>query len=676
MRPPRVRDRPRPVRTVRGRSSLSPEAARRAAVFGTVVVALFAILVVRLWFLQVVGARGFEAQAVGNSVRTINIPAPRGTILDRNGEVLAGNREAWDIVATPEDLVEGTDKRSQVSASGTKTLHKLARAIDEPERRLRSLMVNGSRKAAAKSVVLKADIPSDLRIALAERIRQYPGIRLQATSRRDYPFRSSLGHVLGYVGRISPEELEARKLQGYRNDAILGKAGLELRYEEYLRGKDGEIKIEVDGNGQPIGRGTLSRKEPKPGLTLQTTIDIKVQQALENAIAEQVLIKSAPNGGGGGVVLDIATGEVVAMASFPAIDPRAFSRNRVRELKEYSRKGGRNAYFNRPLESYSPASTFKPVTAIAALNPGYFEPTDFLSSPKTVKLYTTFFNNFRKVELPDMQFRRAIAMSSDTFFYQVGAKIYKRSGENADGDNKLKYWSDQLGMGRPTGIDLPGERGGDLPDKAWKIRTFESFKNKPRNWNRWLPGDTINMSIGQGFLRATPLQMARAYAAILDDEHRLQTPAIGRSVLDPTSTNVDVVADLEKGRKQSILPPFNPGVLEAVRGGMYDATNTSEGTASGVFGALGGIVAGKTGTSENGKTLKGVPRADHSWFVGYAPVNGDEKPKYVVAVIIEYSGLGGAAAAPAACKALAAAVPYNPSRCGSGSRPAVAVGAD
>lgn len=665
MRPPRMTEAFRPGRPGRGGNPMNPVTARRIALFGSIVVALFALLVIRLWFLQVVGARGFEAQAVGNSVRTINIPAPRGQILDRNGEVLAGSRLAWDIVALPQDLVTGIGKESEISAQADKTLRKLARVIGEPERRLRSLMVRGNKKAAYKSVVLKADIEDDLRIALAERIRQYPGIRLQPTFRRDYPFETSLSHVLGYVGQISPDDIDQRRLQGYRNDAIVGGAGLEQRYEEFLRGKDGEQRVEVDGSGEPVGRGTLSKKEARPGLTLQTTIDIRVQQALEAAIAEKVLLKSEADAGGGGVVLDVDTGEVIAMASFPNLDPRSFSRGRTKELKAF-RRDPRKAYQQRPLLAYPPGSTFKPVTAIAALNAGYFTPDDFLASPKTIKLYTTFFNNFRKIELPDMQFRRAIAMSSDTFFYQVGAKIYKQSGEDPNGDNKLRYWAGQLGFGRSTGIDIPGERGGDLPDKEWKIRNLG--RRKPRNWDKWLPGDTINMSVGQGFLSASPLQMARAYSALLNDGHRLLTPTVGREIRDPKTD--EVISDLAMGRKETQLPPFNPRVLETVLGGLYDVTNTSEGTAAAVFSRLGGIVAGKTGTAENGR------RRDHSWFVGYAPANVGATPKYVVAVIIENSGLGTEAAAPVACRALAAAVPYDPNRCGRGSRPAQPVGAD
>lgn len=669
MRLPRVTETSQPRGSSRGGSPLTPSSAKRIALFGSIVVALFGILVVRLWFLQVVGARGFEAQAVGNSVRTINIPAPRGQIVDRNGVVLAGSRLAWDIVALPQDLVTGSGDDSKISEQGAATLKKLARATGEPLKRLRGLMLRGNKKAAYKSVVLKADIDDDLRIPLAERIRQYPGIHLQETFRRDYPFSASLGHVLGYVGQISEDDLEQKRLKGYRNDAIVGKAGLELRYEDFLRGKDGEQRVEVDAAGQPVGRGTLSTKQARPGLTLRTTIDIKVQQALENELREKVLNKSEVNAGGGGVVLDVRSGEVIAMASFPTLDPRAFSRGRVKELRGF-RANPRRAYDNRPLLTYPPASTFKPITAIAALNAGYITPETYKTSPKTLELYGTFFNNFRKIQLPDMTIRQAIAVSSDTFFYQVGNDILKHSGQDGQlsGDNKLKFWASQFGLGRGTGIDIPGDVGGDLPDLEWKVRNLFGVRKTEPLWNKWRKGDTINMSVGQGFLRASPLQMARAYAALVNDGHRLLTPTVGSEIRDPKTD--DVISDLAKGRKESVLPPFNPRVLETVLGGLYDVTNRSDGTAAAVFSRLGGRVAGKTGTAENGN------REDHSWFVGYAPANVDATPKYVVAVLIENAGLGTEAAAPAACKTLAAAVPFDPALCGAGGRPSLPVGAD
>jgi len=637
VRPPRVTE---PAAPARGRGKpLNPMSAKRIATLGTIVVVLLGILVVRLWFLQVVGARSFEAQAVGNSVRSINIPAPRGEILDRNGVPLAGSRLAWDIVALPQDL-DGEQ--------GDRTLRKIARVLGEPPAKLRRLMASGKKRAPYKSVVLQADIDDSLRIPLNERIREFAGIRLERNFRRDYPLGAAVSQVVGFVGPITEAEIDEKRRQGYRNDAIVGRDGLELRYEEFLKGADGERRVEVDAAGQPVGRGTLSERPARAGLNLQTTIDVNVQKALYSALREQVELKAERTAGAGGVVLDATTGEVIALASYPGYDPRRYNRSQRNRRKIY----------NRALQGYPPGSTFKPVTAVAALNSGIITPDKFLSSPKTVVLFRTPFNNFRKKSLPDMQIRRAIAMSSDTFFYQVGASIWKRSPLQAqkDGDNKLRYWADQLGLGRRTGIDIPGEQSGVLPDRAWKVKNLSPKYG--RLWDRWLPGDTINMSVGQGLLAASPLQMARAYAALLNGG-RVLTPTVGSATLDPNSGRM--VSDLMKGREEGHTAAFNPRVLETVLGGMHDVTSTNDGTAVPVFGALGGLVSGKTGTAEN------RPRRDHAWFVGYGPANAGAAPKYVVAVVVENAGLGAAAAAPVACRTLAAAIGYDAGRCGKGN---------
>ncbi len=655
---------------------LTSTTARRIGLFGSIVMVLFGILVVRLWFLQVVGAAGFEQRAEGNSVRTINIPAPRGDILDRNGKVIATSREAWDVVALPQDLGEGNETDYQLTPEGDATLKRVAAVIGVKPAVLRNRMKRGNKSAAFKSVVLQPDLAEDdpLFLALNERIREFPGIRLERTFRRRYEQGAYLSHVLGYVGQIPVEDADAYRKRGYRNDAIVGRAGLESEYERFLRGEDGERRIEVDGSGQPTGRNVLSERPAKPGATLTTSIDIDVQTALDDAVAEAVLTKSEFDGGGGGVVLDAQTGQVVAMSSFPQVDPVLYSRGKPGAIKAYEKKWKSRSFgINRAVWAYPPASTFKPVTAIAALNSGALQPDEPLTSPKQLIYGGTVFRNFRGLELPDMSVRGALMMSSDTFFYQVGNRIHLRTREpgRREGNNKLRYWSQALGLGATTQVDLPegAEASGVLPDRDWKrSRTFAI--EAP---NTWRPGDTINMSVGQGFLTATPLQMARAYAAIIDDEHRLRTPTIGDKIRSADDPN-NILLDITKGLPESTLPTINPGVLEAVTGGLYDVVNNSQGTAQSVFSKLPNLVAGKTGTAENSRN--GKARKDHSWFVGYGPVGGDEPPKYIVAVVIQNGGLGTVAATPAACKALVTALDRDPSDCNAGRNPSATAVAD
>jgi penicillin-binding protein 2 len=630
-----------------GGGGLTPTSARRLAALGTVVIVLLGILIVRLWFLQVVGAQEFEARAVGNSVRTINIPAPRGNIVDRNGQVLAGSRLAWDIVALPQDL-EGPE--------GDRTLRRIARVIGQPPAKLRRIMASGKRRAPYKSVVLMADIEDDVRLPLTEKIGQFPGIRLEPTFRRDYPYGDYLSHALGYVGAIPEEDIEERRRQGYRNDAIVGRDGLEQRYEEFLKGVDGERRVEVDAAGQPAGRGVISERRPKPGLDLLTTLDVNVQLALEDALREQVERRSV-GGGGGGVVLDVETGAVVALASYPRKHPGAYSRGNRRIINKIQRNP-RKVEINRALWAYPPASTFKPVTSIAALNAGYMTPETFLSSPKSVKLFGTPFGNFRQREQPDMQIRRALATSSDTFFYQVAATIFRRAEreDQREGHNKLYDWARELGLGQPTRIDIPGESPGVVPDREWKEANLPRTE---RLFDQWRPGDTINMGVGQGFLDASPIQMARLYATFLNGRRLLQ-PTVGWKVVDPTGRTV---SDLAAGRSETQIRELGPGVLDAVLHGLRDATTTFEGTGWSTFGAVGGLVAGKTGTAETGRDR------DHAWFVGFGPATPGSTPKYVAAVVVEYSGLGGEVAAPIVCRTMAVALSYDPKRCSAVSRP-------
>ena len=640
------------------RPTRDPRTVKRLATFGSVLVVLLGLLIVRLWFLQVVGAGDLEAQAVGNSIRTINIPAQRGDILDRNGVKLATTRAAWDVVALPQDLLNADGKT--LSDTGKQTLARIARIVGEKPAVLQRKIITGNKRAQFKSVVLSADISDDLRLPLTEKLAQYPGIRLERTFRRTYPRPEYLSHVLGFVGPITEGQLEEKRRQGYRNDAIIGQDGLESRMETFLKGTDGERKVEVDASGLPVGKGAVAESPSKPGLTVQTTIDIKVQEALENALRVQVLNRSAA--GGGGVVLDAKTGEVIAMGSYPpSTVPIKNKEGQVRGVTKKDKDLWRRRTYNRALNAVAPGSTFKPVTALTALNAGLLQPGEYLSSPKVITYDGTPFRNFRNLKLDDMPVRQALAMSSDTFFYQVAWRMWKATSKDDKrlGNTRLYDWARELGFGQPTGIDLPYDQAGNLPNRQWKrdngIAKFDS------DGNSWRSGDTINMSVGQGFLTASPLQMARAYASLVttnaQGEHTLLQPFIAKEVVDPLTKSQKT--DFSEARNQTILRPINPGVLETIMGGMRDVTSTGNGTAWSVFSRVGGLVAGKTGTAQTTEN-----RADHAWFVGYGPPSD---PKYVVAVMIEYSGLGAQVAAPAACQTMAAAMGYDPKRCGNGA---------
>lgn len=306
--------------------------------------------------------------------------------------------------------------------------------------------------------------------------------------------------------------------------------------------------------------------------------------------------------------------------------------------------------------------TFKAVTAIAGLQSKLITPDTYLESGKDVELFGTTFKNYQGQEQGDLKLVSAIKVSSDTYFYRVGAMFVSDKIDSkirASGHTHLYRWAKNFGFGTRTGIDLPGEAAGVVPDRLWKTQNISP--NNPFEgtyWNRWRRGDTINMSVGQGYMKATPLQMARQYASLVNGG-KLVTPHIAQEVADPT--NGKMTADLSVGQQTAEVPPIDPKNLDAVKEGLYDVANKWDGTAASVFGGFGGLVAGKTGTAESDD-----PDHDHAWFVGYGPT---DNPKYVVVAFVEHStGTGGSVAAPIACRAIAAAVDgVDPETCGDGS---------
>jgi penicillin-binding protein 2 len=350
------------------------------------------------------------------------------------------------------------------------------------------------------------------------------------------------------------------------------------------------------------------------------------------------------------VALDPETGEVLAIASYPAFSPETFAERRSKAVDRLL-EDPRRPLLNRAIAGlYPPGSTFKVVTAAAAMRRGFITPTTILDSPGEITLYKQLFRGFESRSWGQVDVRRALEVSSDTFFYQLGDRFY-RDGNRSD----LQAEARRFGLGRPTGIDVPGgDEAGIVPDPAWKRR---AFKGSPDPLDRsWKPGDSINLSTGQGNLLVTPLQMATVYAAIANGG-RLVTPTIGRRVLSPSGRALRNLAEASAAREVGLAPE----TLDALRDGLLAAANDHDGTSTAVFGGLpdSARVAGKTGTAEN---ETGV---DHSWYVGYAPA---EAPRIVVAVVVEQGGQGANAAAPAVCQTMAAYLRFDADMCGGGAQ--------
>lgn len=624
----------------RSRSSprvLTPRSAVRIAALGGIVFVGLGILLVRLWFLQVISEERYAERADANRLRTIREDAPRGAIVDRQGRPIVVNRTGLSVVARAQDFQNGEHRG---------VLNRLALVLGVPPADLID-EIKASVGSPVETVTLKEDVDGPTRLYLAERRRDFPGVRLEETFRRDYPLNTALAHVVGYTGPITAETLKDYRSRGYLGDETVGTSGLEAEYEKYLAGKPGEAVAEVDSTGEPRGRQLLSSTAPQQGSTLELAIDLPTQAALAAALEQRVAESGSP-GGAAGVALDPNTGEVLAIASYPTYRPDAFSDGRPREVDRLL-KDARRPLLNRAVGGLYPAgSTFKVVTAAAAMRRGFLKPEDILSSPGELTLYKQLFRGFESRSWGEIDVRRALEVSSDTFFYQLGDRFYQDNTRTSLQDEARRF-----GLGRATGIDLPGgDEDGVVPDPAWKRR---AFRDSPDPLDRtWKPGDSINLSTGQGNLLVTPLQMATAYAAIANGG-TIVTPTIGRRVLDPSGRPL-----LSLTRRGSHEAGLSPQVLGVLRDGLAAAANGADGTSSAVFGGLSASVrvAGKTGTAEN---ETGV---DHSWYVGYAPADA---PKIVVAVVVEQGGQGANAAAPAVCQTMAVYLKFDVKECGGGA---------
>ncbi len=609
------------------------------ASFTVLALVLLGVLVARLWFLQVIGGGEYQERAEANRLRTVITEAPRGAITDRNGAPLVTSREVLNLVAEPQ-LLAGPE--------GVGALRRLSVALGKPPGYFGAMVKRAQASRPFEAVVLEEETRPELQAYVEERRAQLPGISLQAAYVRDYPQGTLAAHVLGYVGPIPAEKGDDYRERGYLGNETVGRAGIEAEYEQYLRGIAGREQVEVDARGEVVGRGVLAQAPPRPGETLRLSIDLKVQAALEAALIAEVQ-GSGTSTGAAGVALDPRTGAVLALASVPTFDPDVFQAGAPREVRRVLTSPG-HPLLNRAIGGeYPAASTFKAITAAAALEAGLYKPGQTIDSPGSVVLYKTRFRGFNNQAHGLLTLPEALEVSSDTFFYTLGDRTYRVPGW------PMQDWSRRFGLGRPTGLDLTeGESAGLVPDLAYKRQTCDRAVD-PINCS-WRPGDSINMAIGQGNVLVTPIQMATAYSALANGG-TVVTPTLGRAVVDADGR---VLRDLVGARALRPLG-ITKDNLAIIRSGLWRAANGNGGTATPVFGALPRElrVAGKTGTAEN---PSGV---DHAWWVGYSPA---EDPSIVLAVLVERGGQGANSAAPVACATIAAHLGYAADRCGTGAK--------
>jgi penicillin-binding protein 2 len=622
---------------------LTPQLAFRVAVLGFVALAVFAVLFLRLWALQVLSGAKYRAEASDNRVRTIQIDAPRGEIIDRSGRVLVTNVPGTSLEVWPADLPKDPTVRQNELAA-------LAVVASMPEKQIVAAIAPYAQDPLTP-VVIRRGIHPDQVNYLEERQLEFPGVQVADTTLRSYPYQSLLAQVLGYVGPISAAELSAAEKEGYQPQDVMGQAGIEQSYDRYLRGRDGTDELTVDSMGRPTSQ-IQPVVQPVPGNTLRLTIDITLQRAAEHALSDGIAIARAGGEGyadGGAIVaLDPHTGAVLALASNPTYQPSVFVSRDPAKLAplENARVAAADNYpgLDRAIDGfYPPGSTWKPVTALAAMEEGILSPSESLACTPSFSFYQQVFNNWDPYVDQPMDLIQALAESCDTYFYQVGAAFYNMAANRGP---TLQNWASRFGFGAPTGVDIGPENAGLVPTPDWRCRYYGGPPCTTLN-RIWKPGYSVQLAIGQGDLEVTPIQMARFYAMVANGGEMV-TPHIAQDVETSGEAGGRPQVLRELATQQPTPSGVNPSYLQVVQQGLYAATHSVYGTSYGVFGQFPIAIAGKTGTAQKDVTIPGYPNPvllNQSWWCGYGPFTD---PSIVVCAVIENGGHGGTAAAPAA----------------------------
>jgi penicillin-binding protein 2 len=620
---------------------LTPQLALRVAVLGFLALAVFAVLFLRLWALQVLSGDRYLAKANDNRVRTLPVDAPRGLVLDRDGRVLVRNTLGTSIELWPSDLPKGGKARlAELTHLSTVT----GVPVKEIQRRIHEYAGD-----PLTPVILRRGIHDDQISYFEEHQVDFPGVLLAESYLRQYPHQSLAAHLLGYVGEITEPQLKVKRRQGYKLGDVIGQAGIEATYDTYLRGRDGSSQLTVDSRGRPTSR-IEPKITPRAGNTIRLTIDLGVQQAAERALRYGINV-ARTNGawaadGGAIVALDPRDGSVLALASYPTYKPSVYVSRDPTKLAplENAAVAERKNFpgLDRALDvGYPPGSTWKPVTALAALQEHVISPyTSLLCSP-TYDVNGQTFNNWDPNVDSWITLPTALAESCDTYFYRVGYDFYALPPSRG---HALQLWASRFGFGAKTGVDVGPETTGLVPTPEWRRQTFDKLIDQI-----WKPGYSVQLAIGQGDLTVTPIQMARFYS-MMANGGRLVTPHVVDDVEQPTD-NPRAPVILRRFAAQPPTPSgVDPAALRSVQAGLFEATHSPIGTSSGVFGSFPVDIAGKTGSAELNVHVRGLPNAvklNQSWWCGYGPF---DSPSIVVCAMIENGGHGGTAAAPAALK--------------------------
>jgi penicillin-binding protein 2 len=626
------------------------KAGGRLRLLAFLVLAMFAALTTRLWFLQVLAAEQFREDALSNSVRLFEVPAQRGRIVDASGEALVESRQSLVLTINRQELGEDLED----------VLYRLSQLLDVPASELGERL-DDPRYYPFSPIPVAIDVPEKVVLYVREHDDDFPGVELLKLPVRSYPQGTAAAHLLGYLGQISPEKLESPDFAGYEPGDIVGVAGVEAVYEHQLVGTPGLEKFLVNSLGETLR--PIGKQDPLPGNDVFLTLDADTQRLAEESLRlgiqhartvyDEASAKHLLATAGAVIVMNPDDGGIEAMVSSPSFNPALFTRSM--SLNEYQRRFGEDRgdpLVNRAIAGqYPPGSTYKPWIALSALQrersttgqshdcPGTWI-TPFNEEDPDAIQYP--FNNWTSANLGFMNLSRALAVSCDTVFYPLGYSYWDDYFVNDDelargveSKEPLQHDLSALGFGSATHVDLPGEEEGRVPTAVWKRETHES---NPEAFpeGEWFPGDLILMSIGQGDTLVTPLQMASAYSALMNDG-RMCTPHVLDRVVNPNTEELVRRYDPRCPMVRAFEPEYFSYVREALTG-----TLRTSGTAAGAFSGFPFEqvwAAGKTGTAEV------PPKQDLSWF---AVMTESQCERHVVVVVVEQGGHGSTTAAPIA----------------------------
>jgi penicillin-binding protein 2 len=699
------------VRPSDPRVPVAPQLALRVAILGGLAMVMFGVIFFRLWYLQILTGEQYVHQANVNRVRDLPIAAPRGEVLDREGKSIVTSLTTNAVQIVPRDLppavaeqaaayhasLATAELRRQGAVAGLlrfeRTHPSIARHSTAAERRERHRLeaasmpvqvpvpplprsavgvralfrrlgqlisvsaqtidervVQGISATPYANITVKTDAGQGPLTVLAERQGEFPGVVQQPVSIRNYPFGEMAAQVLGHVDQISGEELKMKAFRGVEQGTVVGQEGLEYYYDRYLRGKAGVQRVEVDASGSPVP-STLAPTLPVAGHSLKLSISLPLQQESEKALLQG--IENARAGGkpadaGAFVALDPRNGQVLAMGSYPSVDPNKFAKPLTPAEYNALVGGGSKRLIDRAAnEAYPTGSTFKPIVAMAALENGVLTPEEGLGPGPCISVGAEQFCNAGHADYGPVGLVQALKVSSDTYFFEVGERA------NSHG-RVIQAEAEKLGIGHETGIDLPSELPGVIPDAKWRQKQNELELSCEKREHKascgivaepekpWTVGDNMHLAVGQGDLLTDPLQMAVAYSTLANaymngGEGTVVVPHLGLEIDEITG---GLVQSLSVRSARHVR--LNYADLSLVMEGIHEAASQSGGTSADVWSGWNqsaNPVYGKTGTAER------YGKEDQSWYMAYV---ADPKHPIVIAVTVEQGGFGAETAAPVA----------------------------